>query len=373
MSARPFALVAAVTLLALGPVPGSVLSASQARAGEAGDDEVEGADETAPEPGEPWREVMQRAIEASKASTFQGRLAIVTIGDGGPAFAEVDIAQGSDGGMRVGRAETWMVGRAEEEVFFRTRAGNLLRFGNIERLAFDLDTLVDKYRVLRAGTQELRTGPAIVLAIRERDAEFDRERLYVDEATGLVVRRDTFHRDGAPRRVVAFTELEVVELSVSRPEAEQTTHRGPFRAISDDGLDILDRTGWAVPDELPGGFALRTGYAMPEADGSSLHLVYTDGLYTVSVYEQFGRLARDSVDGAVERRVDGGTVWRWPGSEPERVVWSADGLTFTAISDAPVDTVLEAVAGLPGDSPAGLGGRLTRGLRRVGGWLWPFD
>ena len=152
-----------------------------------------------------------------------------------------------------------------------------------------------------------------------------------------------------------------------------TTRDGAFRTLSAEGLRILDETGWAVPEELPGGFQLRAGYATPEAGGASLHLVYTDGLYTVSVYEQVGRLDRSSVDGATEVRTADLHVWRWPGSEPERVVWSGEDLTFTAISDAPVDAVLEAVAGLPADRPTGVRRRLARGVRRVGGWLWPFD
>jgi hypothetical protein len=363
--------LAAATAALVALVPGLVLPS--ARAGEGTADEPAGADETAPSPGDPWREVMTRAIEASRASAFQGKLAIIRFGDDGPTFAEVDIAQGVDGGMRVGRAETWMLGRSGESVFYRSGAGNLLNFGNVERLVFDLETLLDKYAVSRGETRDLRTGPAIVLGIREHQTDHDRERLYVDEATGLVVRRDTFASDGEPRRVVAFTELDVVELSVEAPEVEEAEQRGPFRTIGADGLRILDRTGWAVPDELPGGFGLRTGYATPEAGGGSLHLVYTDGLYTLSVYEQPGRLDTDALDGATEVSRADLHVWRWPGSEPERVVWSGDGLTFTAVSDAPVDTVLGAVAGLPADRPTGIRGRLTRGLGRVGAWLWPFD
>ncbi len=362
--------VAAIVTAVLVTLPGVLVAPSAVAQSP---DDPEGADVTAPDPGDPWREVMERAIDASRASAYEGRLAIVTFGEAGPTFAEVDIAQGSEGGMRVGRAETWMVGRAEQEVFFRSRAGNLLNFGNVERLEFDLETLLDKYLVHRGETMDLRTGPAIPLGIREHDAEHDRERLYVDEATGLVVRRDTFSAGGEPRRVVAFTELEVVELSVTRPRDEAGAARGASRAVSDEGLGILGRTGWAVPETLPGGFALRSGYALPESDGASLHLVYTDGLYTISIYEQFGRLDRDSVAGATEVTTGDLHVWRWPGSEPERAVWSGGELTFTAISDAPVDTVLAAAAGLPGDTPTGLRRRFTRGLRRVGGWLWPFD
>lgn len=275
--------------------------------------------------------------------------------------------------MRVGRAEAWMVGRSREDGFyFRREAGNLLRFGNVERIRFDLEELARKYEVRRDGVRELRFGPSIVLAIRERDAEHDRERLFVDETTGLVVRRETFAADGTPRRVVAFTELEIAELSVE-PPAGLTDERRDGQIVPEDGLDDLRRLGWAVPSELPGGFRLRSGYAMPEAAGSFVHVVYSDGLYTLSIYEQLGLLDSAAVEGAASHTSDGRHVWRWPGSEPERLVWSGDGLTFTAISDAPVDAVMPAVAGLPGEQPPSLDQRLGRGLQRVGAWLWPFD
>lgn len=332
-----------------------------------------GAADTAPPPDADWRVVMEQAIEASRASAYQGRLVIVALGDRGPTVTEVDVAQGTGGGMRVGRAEAWMVGRSQEDGFyFRREAGNLLRFGNIERIRFDLQELTTKYEVRRAGVRELRFGPSIVLAIRERGAEHDRERLFVDQDSGLVVRRETFAAGGAPRRVVAFTELEIAELSVEPPTG-LPAERSDGEVVTGAELESLRQLGWAVPDELPAGFGLRGGYALPESAGSSLHLVYSDGLYTLSVYEQFGRLDGNAVDGAAGHSAEGRHVWRRPGSEPERLVWSGDGLTFTAISDAPVDAVMPAISGLPGERPPTWDRRLGRGLQRVGGWLWPFD
>lgn len=334
----------------------------------------EARDATAPPPDADWRVLLERAIDASRASTYQGRLLIAAHDVHGPTLTEIDIAQGSGGGMRVGRAEAWMVGHSEREGFyFRREAGNLLRFGNLERIRFDLEELTRKYQVRRVGDRDLRTGAAVGVAIRERGADHDRERLFVDVDTGLVVRRETFGADGVARRVVAFTELEVVDLDFEPPEGLEDRQRGAERVLSEEGLAILGNLGWAVPRELPGGFRLRHGTALPESSGSSLHLVYTDGLYTLSVYEQFGRLDTDAVAGATRQDAAGRPIYRWPGAEPERVVWPAGELTFTGVSDAPTEVVLSAVAGLPGEGPPSVGRRLVRGLQRVGGWLWPFD
>jgi hypothetical protein len=363
VTARTLALAAATAVgLAFGAAAAPPAAhARRAPAGEAAGDDA-------------WRAVLDRAVEASRASAYEGRLVIVGFGQDGPNLAEVDIAQGSAGGLRVGRAEAWMVGRqADDSFYWEPEAGTLLRLGSVERPEFSIAALTRKYVVEAEGSTELRTGPALVLTIRERASEHPRERLYVDDATGLVVRRDTFRAAGEPSRVVAFTKLEVTELSISAPEGVDATTRGVYQALEEEGLRILGEVGWAVPDELPGGFALRMGYALPESDGSSLHLVYSDGLYTLSVYQQFG-LVDTTALGDAASVVDGGThVYRWPGSEPERMVWTGEGKTFTAISDAPYDQVLGAVAGLPNEIPGGVLDRMKRGVGRVATWLWPFD
>ena len=55
----------------------------------------------------------------------------------------------------------------------------------------------------------------------------------------------------------------------------------------------------------------------------------------------------DGEPAGTARPVDGGgTVWVTGGS-PERLVWSADGHTWTLISDAPESTVTGGAAGAP--------------------------
>ena len=364
---RGAALLPAV-IVGLAVLPAPLLVATPATAS------AQAGDPTAPPPDGDWRVVLEHAIEASGTSTYQGRLLVAAHDVHGPTLTEIDIAQEAGGGMRVGRAEAWMVGHGEREGFyFRREAGNLLRFGNLERIRFDLRELTRKYQVRRAGLRELRTGPAVALGIRERGADHDRERLFVDVGTGLVVRRETFAADGTARRVVAFTELEVAVPAFEPPAGLEHRDRGAERVLSEEGLAILGAIGWAVPHDLPGGFRLRRGAALPESSGSSLHLVYSDGLYTLSVYEQFGRLDMDAVDGATRHDGMDRPIYRWPGAEPERVVWPAGELTFTAVSDAPTEVVLAAVAGLPGERSPTFGRRLVRGAQRVGGWLWPFD
>lgn len=360
-------------VMVLLPTSGSAgtLAAGLAMADAGGGEDPGGGPDPSGEAG--WRQTLTRAAEASRTHGFRGRLAIVAFDDGGPSLAEVEVVQDASGDLQVGRAESWAVGRVDQQSFYwESDAGTLLQLEAMDRPSFDLDALSVKYAPRLTGETSLLTGPAQAVTIRERSSGVDRETLYVDSATGLVVRRETYGMDGRPRRLVAFTDLVVADTSVEAPRAKAVADMGPRRLVTPDGMRILDDVGWVVAQDLPGGFRLHDGYAVDRRGDASLHLVYGDGLYTLSVYEQFGALDTDALDGAVVADLPGGHVYRWPGSEPERMVWTAQDLTFTAISDAPADQVMEAISGLPHDPPGSLGHRLLRGLARLGSWLWPF-
>lgn len=329
---------------------------------------------TTPEAGSPpARILLERAVDASRERSFEGRLLVATLGVGGPSVTEAEVAQSAGGALQVRSSEAWVVGRDDDAAYmWQIDAGTLLRFGDVEPASWSLAALLRKYAVRRVGAADLRTGEATELALRERGADQDRERLFVDAASDLIVRRETYDRRGDPVRVVAYTALEVAEPTMASPPTAPTEDLGGFEPLSPDGLDILGRTGWEAPSRLPAGFVLRAGYAVPGSQRPTLHLVYSDGLYTLSVYQEVGRLDHAAVEGAVAIKHGGLHVWHWPGAEPSRMMWTGDGLTFSVVSDAPGELTLDAVAAFPSEATKGLPQRLWRGVSRVAGWLWPF-
>jgi hypothetical protein len=108
----------------------------------------------------------------------------------------------------------------------------------------------------------------------------------------------------------------------------------------------LDRLGApaAAPETLADGYQRMGVYK----SGSVLHVLYSDGVYDLSLFQQQGRLRRSDLPGQGERvSVRGETGWRYPWPGGQLVVWSAGGRVFTAVSDAPADQVLTAVRSLP--------------------------
>jgi hypothetical protein len=325
----------------------------------------------ATEPGARAGRLLERAVSSSNEVPHSGELTVASFGEGGPQITEVVLTRGVDGGMSVADPSGREFSRIDGEGFLRS-AGTLLRLGGIERVPVDLDRLQRKYEVAVGDPSRLDTGEAVAVEVRERTTDVLREVLHVDDETGLVVRRETFAPDGRPLRVVAFTSLEVATGPLVAPDADGLEVEAASLAPTD--LAELRDRGFVVPEELPAGYELLGGYEVEGATVPTLHLVYADGLYTLSVFQQQGRLSRRALDGATELRSDeGGAVWRWPGSEPRRVIWSGDGLTFTGLTDAPVDELLSVVVGLPNDPPGSILSRLARGIARVGRWLWPLD
>jgi sigma-E factor negative regulatory protein RseB len=195
-------------------------------------------------------------------------------------------------------------------------------------------------------------------------------RFWVDRESGVLLRRDVFDGEGRRIRSSAFVDLAVSDrASGGAPLLALQTRTGVERPAPQ-AVERLRRGGWQVPDELPHGFRL---FETRLSDGV-LHLAYTDGLSTLSLFAQSGELGSAPMDGFSAEQVEGRPVWVRHAA-PERVVWSGGGSVWTLVSDAPSAVVRAAVATLPRD-PApetGLTARLGRGLARLGGMLNPFD
>lgn len=328
--------------------------------------------EPVPDPPD-WRQLLLQAESAAAELAYQATMQLIQIDVDGPYVTEFDVVRDADGGLQFGAPERWLVGRSATEGFFVDEAGTTssLHLVATDVPGVDLELLEDRYLVEVVGRAHLRTGPALAVTFTAADAMTPSERIFVNETTSLVVRRETYDVDGDPVRVVAMRDLVVDTPMVVAPPAADVAAKVQLD-LSAPGIALLDDAGWVVHEELGQGFRLAAATAM-EDDSGAVQLVYTDGLYRLSVYEQVGALAPDAMDGAVLHRHDGHVVHRWPGAEPERVVWTGDGHTFTAVSDLPVGRLMTVIRPLPADEPTSLGPRLRRGLERIGRWLWPFD
>ena len=170
-------------------------------------------------------------------------------------------------------------------------------------------------------------------------------RWWLDDETGIVLWQELYGRTGAVDLSFGFTSVTV------SPTAEIMDHLPPrlvrptmTTSLSVSNMTRLTAAGWSCPRELSGMslVRVRTDRAV---DPTVLHLVYSDGIATVGVFEQHGRLDRPPT----------GSQWdadlqAYAHHGPSQVAtWQSGELVYTVITDGPADVLTRAVASLPHD------------------------
>jgi sigma-E factor negative regulatory protein RseB len=196
---------------------------------------------------------------------------------------------------------------------------------------------------------------------------------WIDRDSGLLVRREVFDNSGRLVRASAFVELRLTA------GATTTTSAAPVAAALPDEATLaradvmtMRRAGWVLPAQLPGGMVLYDARQQGDGDGRVVHLSYSDGLSTMSVFVQRGRLNTGSVARWSRQRM-GGPVYVHDYGLGRRVTWTGGGHVYTVVADAPSTAVAAVVTALPhGEHHRGTWGRIKHGLQRLGSWLNPF-
>jgi sigma-E factor negative regulatory protein RseB len=222
------------------------------------------------------------------------------------------------------------------------------------------------YLIEYTGTGTADNRSAQVVTVRRHDGSLA-ARYWLDRATSLPLRREMFDPSGHLVNEGAFIDLKLGGDPDPAPSrAASAWSAQPSRP----DLIVLERQGWPVPSMLAGDMSL-VGVSRAEASGSKvLDASYSDGLSVVSVFMQHGVLA-GTLPGWNKIKIGNSAVYS--GAPDERsLTWSAGGIVYTVISDAPQPTVDSIVAGLPHDRDSGLWIRVRRGLKRIGSWFDPF-
>jgi hypothetical protein len=185
----------------------------------------------------------------------------------------------------------------------------------------------------------------------DRDEGRVRERLYFDESTGLLLRREQLDRRGDTVRAVGFVSIDEAAgafFGVVPAEAP----RAPQRAAARQPQSIESVSApFRAPSTVGDGFRLAGRYR--DAD-DTVHLFYSDGLFGVSVFEQEGELDSSALPaGGQARTVAGHDGRRYRTPAGVVTIWESDEVVYTAVGDAPDDQLDELLADFaPNGSPS---------------------
>jgi sigma-E factor negative regulatory protein RseB len=184
------------------------------------------------------------------------------------------------------------------------------------------------------------------------------ERVFIDDATGLMLRRERFGADGTVVRRVSFVSIRMGAQSLARVD-DQTM------AVS--AAQDTARLGgiYRDPEHAGDGFEV---VSRARDDNGVAHVLYSDGLLTVSVFEEPGSLDWPALSEAGESvEVDGVPGVRYSLAVGAAFVWERDGVVYTALSDGPDDQTLAVAASVSAPRVEGRVARLARTL------LAPFE
>lgn len=196
-----------------------------------------------------------------------------------------------------------------------------------------------KYQLVNGPATTVADRPANVVEVRQGGAVL--ERLALDQATGLLLRREQYEEGAAgtagtppaaPSRTIEFETI-TFGSGVAAPDAPRTVvNVAPKVVTAPKAAQVLD-----------GGYQ-RVGTYKRSGVTQAL---YSDGLYDLSVFQQEGRLDRSHLPSgaAIDLSNSRGVGYAWAGGHV--VVWATSGIVYTAVSDAPLDQVLAAARSLP--------------------------
>ncbi|MDQ6650885.1 MAG: hypothetical protein M3Z02_12330 [Actinomycetota bacterium] len=340
---------------------------------------VAGAVDAGPMDGDAVR-LLQRAALAAREQPFAGTEFVSSWSRGVTTSAVVDVAhlpgQGSFVQVRPSSSGTpatvFEADAAGDPDDARAGAGPALDSSAIRLLSGHYDVTV-------TGTASCAGHQAAVIeASRLTTGGGLAGRFWVDRDSGLVLRRELFDATGRTVRASAFVAIDVDAAAAA--SAKVAAAAPPPRLLSPTAakqlrpadLDVLRRDGWTVPAILPGDLTLYDARGTGDGPGAVVHLSYSDGLATVSVFEQRGRLGAGGPRDFAKAAIGGHEVYL-RSALPDRVVWAGAGRVFTVVADAAPETVEAVVGALPHQaSTGGLAARLHRGVQRVFSWLNPF-
>ncbi|TDD95661.1 MucB/RseB C-terminal domain-containing protein [Actinomadura rubrisoli] len=322
--------------------------------------------------------LLRAAADAARRVPYEGRRFFTTWNRSRSATSQVTVSHTPGAGISY-RSGTGAEGHRSDFA-----AGETTGF-----TAETLHMLTRNYTVVRGADASVCGRRARVVEARRTDGSAA-GRFWIDSETGLMLHRELI--DATGRRVVAtgFAEIRFAAprtdpyaLRAGRPPARGAERALPEMAgsaadspaawedrLERDELAGLRDDGWPAPQDLPGRLTLYDA-RRDVRGGGALHLSYSDGLASVSVFVQRGRLDERSLTGWQKSVRRGRTVFR---REALRhwAVSAGGGYVYTVLTDVPQSTAEAVAVELPRDRTP-FWTRVGRGASRLGSHANPFD
>ena len=280
------------------------------------------------------RAALVKASAAASRFSYSGSQAFTAVLDGTTISAVIQIdsrkEQGSQLTVLNERAEKVLTGYARPAVTSRMVDDQLLAL--LER----------NYRVSGSSGSTVAGRPATLVEASRGGAVA--ARWWIDDATGLLLGQETYDEQGQLTLSSRFTSIRIGNTSAILehlpPRLGVSTTTSALTVSSSPQLTAL---GWSCSNSLAGLALVRV---RTDRAGSPqvLHLVYSDGLNTVSVFQRRGLLAAPP-QGAPWDQGLGAYV---PAAHaPGLATWQSGTTVYTVVTDGSTQLLADVVRALP--------------------------
>lgn len=225
--------------------------------------------------------------------------------------------------------------------------------------------LAGRYQLSGVGDVSLLGRQAAVVEaypIDEPDHSSPSARWWIDQQTGVLLGRQSYDRAGHVVQSAMLTSLTTGGPRAIDPPTPGLTVSAVGRSSTSLDPAQLSGAGREVPQTLAG-LPLASVQAVGSGADSVIHLAYTDGVWSVSMFERRGVLsgipAGSVPDPQLDAYVSDGT--------PQMASWQSGDSVITVVTDGPDGLLAQAVHSLPHDqhrAPTTMG-RVQAGWSRI--------
>ncbi|HTV72511.1 MAG TPA: sigma-E factor regulatory protein RseB domain-containing protein [Candidatus Acidoferrales bacterium] len=175
-------------------------------------------------------------------------------------------------------------------------------------------------------------------------------RVWIDDQTHLVLQKEEYHSNGAVASQTRFEEIRFTNqipsdiFSTDVPPGFTTVQGRNIGLPSSDIAEVIREAGFTpyVPKDLPQGFNLVGGNVSTVEGIKSLHLMYSDGLRTISLFENDrGAAANFGEFTPKETTFEGHGAQYIEDGPTTLLTWEEHGLHFALVGDLELTALVQ--------------------------------
>jgi sigma-E factor negative regulatory protein RseB len=160
----------------------------------------------------------------------------------------------------------------------------------------NIGNLVKYYRIKKLGDDRVAGRDTVVLDVKPKDQLRYGYKYWLDSDTGVLLKCDVLNEDDDVVEQMMYTAFQDHDTA---PESAFSEHdvADYKREQLDQERKVVDHPGWTV-NELPPGFMRTQSTLRHNKKTDSLHMIYSDGLASVSVFVETGDNGHHRLEGA---------------------------------------------------------------------------